>query len=96
MDIRKKLGDSPVNSGRINRIFAGHTRFTHFVQYLIAFCSRSEAASDVISGFVWGRQSPTAAYNFVMLVYTVLEKFDPKSKAAFSVVFRISLCADRK
>ena len=28
----------------------GHTRFTHLLQNLIAFCSRLEAASDVISG----------------------------------------------
>ena len=28
---------------------AGRTRITHFVQYLVAFCSRLDSASDVIS-----------------------------------------------
>ena len=30
MDIHVKFGDSTLNSGRINRLFAGRTRFTHF------------------------------------------------------------------
>ena len=30
----------------------GRTRFTQFVQYLIAFCSKLEAAGDVISSAV--------------------------------------------
>ena len=35
---------------------ASRTRFTHFcVRYLIAFCSRPEAASEVISG-IGGKQ----------------------------------------
>ena len=29
---------------------SGHTRGVHFVQYLIAFCSRPEADTDVMSG----------------------------------------------
>ena len=29
---------------------SGQTRFAHFVQYLVAFCNRTEGASDVISG----------------------------------------------
>ena len=37
MDVSVKFGDSMLNSGRI------------FVQYLIAFCIRLEAAGDVIS-----------------------------------------------
>ena len=29
---------------------AGRTRFTHFLQYLMAFCSRLEAANNVTNG----------------------------------------------
>ena len=50
VDVCAKFGDSRLNSGRIIRLFAGQTRFTHFVQCLIAFCSQPETASDVISG----------------------------------------------
>ena len=41
--------DSMLNSGRIIRLF-GQTRFMHFCAYFIAFCSRPEAVSGVISG----------------------------------------------
>ena len=32
---------------------SGRSRLAHFVQYLITICSRSEAASDVISGKIY-------------------------------------------
>ena len=48
MDIRIKFGDYMLNSGLIIRLFAPVLRT--FVLYLIAFCSRPEPASEVISG----------------------------------------------
>ena len=42
-------GDLASSRGRIMRLYAGRTRFTHCMHYLIAFCSRPEAASDKIS-----------------------------------------------
>ena len=51
MDVRATFGESGSNNGRIILLFfTGQTRFTHhFVQYLIAFCSRPEATSNAIS-----------------------------------------------
>ena len=50
-DIRANFGDSRLNSGPTIRLFVRPDPFcTLFVQYLITFCSRTEAASDVISG----------------------------------------------
>ena len=46
MDVSVKFGDSMLNGGRIIRLFVGRT----FVQYLIAFSIRQEAAIGVISG----------------------------------------------
>ena len=43
------LGDSRLNNGRIISYLPGRTRLVTFEQYLIAFCSRPEAASGVIS-----------------------------------------------
>ena len=52
MDVRVNFGDSLLNNGWPN--YSTHCRLYPFlrtsVQYLIAFCSRPEAASDVISG----------------------------------------------
>ena len=45
MGVRVKFGDYRLNSGRIIRLFADRT----LVQYLIVFCSRPEAASEVAS-----------------------------------------------
>ena len=43
------VGDLALNRDRIIRLCADRTRFTNFVQYFIAFCSRPEAASYVKS-----------------------------------------------
>ena len=54
MDARTKCGDSMLNSSRISRLFAGRTVLRACVKYLIAFWSRQEAASEVISSrFTW-------------------------------------------
>ena len=50
VDVIVKRGDSGLKRGRFIRLAAGWSRFTPFMQYLIVFCSRLEAASDVISG----------------------------------------------
>ena len=49
MDIRARFGDSRLNNGRIIRLFGWQDSFFYlrtFVQYLVVFGSRSEAASD--------------------------------------------------
>ena len=51
MDICAKFGYYRLNSGRIySTLWPAAPILRTFVQYLIAFCSRPEAASDVISG----------------------------------------------
>ena len=45
MDVCVKFADFRLNSGRIVRLFAGRTRFTH-----IRAIFRPKAASDIISG----------------------------------------------
>ena len=50
MDICAKFGDSRLNNGRIILLWPVGPVLRTFVQYLIAFCSRSEAPGDVISG----------------------------------------------
>ena len=47
MYVHIKFDDSALNSGRIIRLLArSHPFYALFVQYLIAFCGRPEAASD--------------------------------------------------
>ena len=46
MDVPAKFSDYRFNSGDS---VAGRTRLMHFAQYSIAFCSRPETASDVIT-----------------------------------------------
>ena len=59
MDVRAKLGDSMLNSDRTVRLFVPPGPFLHiFVQYLIAFCSRLEAANDAIFGTLGGAHVP--------------------------------------
>ena len=69
---------------------AGGPVLRTFVQYLIAFCSRPETASDVISGRFVGSIVPNKhVTNLVIVAKTALEKFHLKlSKAAFSTVCR--------
>ena len=58
------------------------------VQYLIAFCSRLAAASDVISVMSVGPIVPDKWLKFVIVAETILEKLHPKlSEAAYSTVF---------
>ena len=58
------------------------------MQYFIAFCSRPEAAGDVISSIFLRLIVPDKSIKFVILDYTMLEKFDPKpSEAAIITVF---------
>ena len=61
-----------------------------FVQYLIAFCSRLEATSDLISGRFVGTLIPNNRVKFGdPLARTFLEKFNRKpSESAFSTDFR--------
>ena len=50
-DVHASFGDYRLNTGRIIRLFVWPDAFCAlFVQYLITFCNRPEAASDVISG----------------------------------------------
>ena len=50
MDVPAKFGDFRLKTGRINLLFGRQDPFyALFVQYLIAFCSRKETASDVTS-----------------------------------------------
>ena len=58
MDVRVKFGNSRLNSCRIIRLFTGRAHFMRFVQYLIAFCTRPEAAGDVISRKFMGLTVP--------------------------------------
>ena len=46
-------------------LYAGRTSFSTFVQYLIAFCSWPEAASDVISGMFVRLAVPDTRVNFI-------------------------------
>ena len=65
------------------------------VQYLIAFCSRPETASDIISGRLVGPIVHDKHVNFLSIAKTVIEKFHMKpSGAAFSTVFRTSITSD--
>ena len=58
------VGDLASDCGRIIRLFAGQTRFAHFQQYSVAFCSRLEAAIDVISGVLLRLVVPDQAAKF--------------------------------
>ena len=57
MDVRVKLGESMLNSGRLIRLFEGRTRFTQLLAVFNCICSRPETAGDVISGWLVGRLS---------------------------------------
>ena len=46
------------------QLYAGNTHFTHVCTDLIAFCSRSETASDVISGRFMGPIVPDNLVKF--------------------------------
>ena len=48
--VHAKFRDSRFSSGRIIRLWLAGPVLHTFVQYLIAFCSRPETPSDVISG----------------------------------------------
>ena len=51
MDVSASLGDSRLNTGRIIRLFCpARPVLRTLMHYLIAFCTRREPASDVISG----------------------------------------------
>ena len=85
MVVLVKSGDSMLNGGRIIRLFAGRTRSSHCcaVLYFIAFCSRSEVASDVISGsFV----EPIVSHKCVKLRDPCLSRIPKTSQAAFWTV----------
>ena len=53
----------------------------------LRFCSRLEAANDVMSGVCLKLNVTDHAVNFGILARTVLEKLDPKPPTAFSAVF---------
>ena len=53
-DVPAGFGDSQLNSGRIIRLCPAGPVLRTLVQYLITFCSRPEAAGDVISGMFVG------------------------------------------
>ena len=60
-----------------------------FVQYLIVFCGRPEAASDVISGKFVRPSVPDKFEQFREPRLNLLEKFDTKlSETAFSTVWK--------
>ena len=50
MDVLLKFGDSVLNSDRILDFLSFSPVLRTFMQYLVAFCSRPEAGSGVISG----------------------------------------------
>ena len=64
MDVRVKYDDSMLNSGRIIRLRPLGPILRTIVQNLIAFSSRPEAASDVISGTVVGPIVPDEPVKF--------------------------------
>ena len=84
MDVPASFGDNRLNSGRIIRLFVRPPVFCTCVQYLITFCNRPEAASDVIFGrFV----RPTVLDKRVFSDPTIVENFHPKLvEAVFSSV----------
>ena len=64
MDVRVEFGDSVLNSGRIIRLFAGAPVIRTFVQYLVAFSSPAEAASEVISSSFVGLTATDKSVKF--------------------------------
>ena len=54
MYVHAKFGDYWLNSDQIIRLFGRLDPFYAFLQYFIAFCSRQETASDVLSGRFMG------------------------------------------
>ena len=88
LDARAKCGYSRLNNGRFIQLWLTGPVLRTFMQYLMAFCSRQETASDVVSGRFVGPFVHDQQVNFVILAKTVLEKFHPKpSDAAFTTVF---------
>ena len=57
---------------------AGRTVLHTIMQYFTAFCSRQEAASDIISSEFVRPFVPDKPGNFEILAQTVLEKLHPK------------------
>ena len=65
MDVRATFGESGLNSGRINTLWAaGPILCITFVQNLIAFYSRPEASSNVVSGRFVGPVVPKKHVKF--------------------------------
>ena len=60
------------------------TRFTHFLQYLIASCSRLEAASVVISGRFVGLTVPDKGVKFRFPRLNSSGEIRPKAVGRFS------------
>ena len=59
MDVRVKFGDSMLSDILVIRLVASLARFTYFysIQLHLHFCSRLEAAIDIIAGSFVGRWS---------------------------------------
>ena len=78
MDVSVKFGGSVSNFG----LYAGRTVLCTFVQYIIAFCGRLEAGSDVLTARFIRLTVADRCIKFRNLAYTVLDKFDPKPSDA--------------
>ena len=66
-DVRVKFGDSTLDSDRLFDSLPAAPVLLTCVQYLIAFCSRPEAANDVVSGTVVRPLVPDKSAQFVIL-----------------------------
>ena len=81
IDVRAKFGDSILNSCRIIRLWPTRPALRSFVQYLIAFCSQPETASDIIFSRFVGPIVPNKPVKF-----HIFKKFHTKQEAAFRQV----------
>ena len=91
INLHVKFGGSMLKSGRIIRLLSAPA-LRNFAQYLITFCSRLEAASDVISGRI---ARPIVVDKRVKLCHPCLKRSrelpSKPLEAAFSTRFSRSL-----
>ena len=89
MDICAKFGDSRLNSGRKIRLFGRQHPFCALMcsLWLHFAVEQKQLVTSYLAG-LWGRLSQISVYNFVILAYTILEKFHLKPpEAAFLTGF---------
>ena len=87
MDVCVKLGDSTLNSGQIVKLWPAGPFLCTFVQYLVAFCSRPEAVSDVTSGRFVGPMVPDKRVKFRYPRLNHSREIPPDAVAVFDGFF---------